>query len=52
MENKNCHLKTCHYNHNGVCQNENKRKECVKVSKLVLCLEDSGNDTSKRMVHL
>jgi len=28
---------TCRYNHSGICQNEEKRKECVEVSKLVLC---------------
>lgn len=39
-KNKNCNLATCRYNHNGTCQNEEKRKECVEVSKLVLCLED------------
>lgn len=35
-----CNLASCRYNRNGICQNEDKRKECVDVSKLVLCLED------------
>ena len=35
----NCNLTTCRYNENGKCTNEEKRKECVEVSKLVLCLE-------------
>lgn len=33
----NCNLITCRYNANGKCENEEKRKECVEVSKLVLC---------------
>ncbi len=44
MDNK-CNFSICRYNHNGACQNEEKRKECVGVSKLVLCLEDDENDT-------
>ena len=40
-ENKaNCNLATCRYNRKGICQNEEKRKECVDVSKLVLCISD------------
>lgn len=39
-----CNLSTCRYNHNRICQNEEKHKECVEVSKLVLCLEDSNED--------
>lgn len=35
----NCNLTTCRYNENGKCTNEEKRKECVEVSKLVLCLD-------------
>ncbi len=42
---KRCNLETCRYNHNGICQNEEKQKECVEVSKLVLCLEDKEDDT-------
>ena len=37
-----CNLTTCRYNENGKCTNEEKRKECVEVSKLVLCLESEG----------
>lgn len=36
---KKCNLFSCRYNYSGICQNEEKRKECVDVSKLVLCLE-------------
>lgn len=36
----NCNLASCRYNENGKCTNEEKRKECVDVSKLVLCLEE------------
>ncbi len=34
-----CNLATCRYNQDRICRNEEKRKECVEVSKLVLCLE-------------
>lgn len=39
VENNNCNLTTCRYSKDGKCTNEEKRKECVEVSKLVLCLE-------------
>ena len=39
----NCNLTTCRYNENGKCTNEEKRKECVEVSKLVLCLESEDD---------
>lgn len=41
MNNNNCNLTTCHYNQSGTCTNEDKRKECVEVSKKVLCLEEN-----------
>ena len=34
----NCNLTTCRYNADGKCTNEEKRKECLVVAKLVLCL--------------
>lgn len=43
MENNNCNLIACCYNQSGTCTNEDKRKECVEVSKRVLCLEDREN---------
>lgn len=43
-ERNECHLASCRYNRNSICQNEDKRKECVDVSKLVLCLEDKENE--------
>lgn len=43
-ENNNCNLITCRYNQSGTCKNEKKRKECVEVSKKVLCLENSENE--------
>lgn len=43
LENK-CYLASCRYNKNGQCTNEDKRKECVDVSKLVLCLEDREDE--------
>lgn len=43
MENNNCNLTTYRYNQSGICANENKRQECVEVSKKVLCLEDREN---------
>lgn len=36
----NCSLTTCRYNKDGKCTNEEKRKECVRVSKAVLLLDD------------
>lgn len=36
----NCNLTTCRYNKDGKCTNEEKRKECVKVSKAVLLIDD------------
>ena len=36
----NCNLTTFWYNVDGKCTNEEKRKECVDVSKLVLCISD------------
>lgn len=39
-QNNNCNLTTCRYNQSGTCTNEDKRTECVEVSKRVLCLED------------
>ena len=43
-ENKaNCNLTTCRYNADGKCTNEEKREECVEVSKLVLCLESEDD---------
>lgn len=42
----NCNLSAYRYNQSGTCTNEEKRKECVEVSKRVLCLE--GNDNADR----
>ena len=39
-ENKKCNLTTCRYNADGKCTNEEKRKECVRVSKSVLIIDD------------
>ena len=40
-ENKaNCNLTTCRYNADGKCTNDWKRKECVRVSKAVLLIDD------------
>ena len=36
----NCNLTTCRYNVDGKCTNEEKREECVRVSKAVLCVDD------------
>lgn len=38
-ENNNCNLTTCRYCKDGKCTNEEKQKECIYVSKKVLCLE-------------
>ena len=39
-DNNNCNLTTCRYNQSGTCTNEDKRQECVEVSKKVFCFED------------
>lgn len=39
-DNNNCNLTACRYNKYCKCTNEEKQKECVEVSKRVLCLED------------
>ena len=40
-ENKaNCNLTTCRYNADGKCTNEEKREECVEVSRKVLCINE------------
>ena len=39
IENNNCNLTTCRYNKDGKCTNEEKRKECVEVSRKVLCID-------------
>ena len=39
-ENKKCNLTTCRYNADGKCTNEEKRKECIRVSKAVLLIDD------------
>lgn len=38
-----CDLTTCRYNANGKCENEEKRKECVEVSRKVLCFDEPFN---------
>ena len=38
--NKKCNLASCRYNAHGKCTNEEKRKECVRVSKAVLVIDD------------
>ena len=40
-ENKaNCNLTTFRYNADGKCTNDEKRKECVEVSRKVLCINE------------
>lgn len=43
VENNNCNLTTCRCNNDGKCTNEEKRKECVDVSRKVLCLDEKTN---------
>ena len=38
--NKKCNLASCRYNADGKCTNEEKREECVRVSKAVLIIDD------------
>ena len=44
IENNNCNLTTCRYYKDGTCINEEKRKECVEVSRKVLCLDEKDKD--------
>lgn len=37
--NKKCNLTSCRYNTDGKCTNEEKREECVEVSRKVLCIK-------------
>ena len=37
--NKKCNLTSCRYNADGKCTNEEKREECVEVSRKVLCIK-------------
>lgn len=39
-ENKKCNLNSCRYNADGKCTNEEKREECVEVSRKVLCIDE------------
>lgn len=43
-----CGLNTCRYNKNGKCTNEEKRKECLDVSRKVLCLSEFDNSKRTR----
>ena len=36
----NCNLTICRYNADGKCTNQEKREECVRVSKAVLLIDD------------
>ena len=38
----NCNLTTCRYNAYGKCTNDEKRKECVEVSRKVLCINEEN----------
>ena len=42
--NNNCNLATCRYNKDGKCTNEEKRKECIEVSRKALCLDEKNKD--------
>ena len=39
----NCNLTTCRYNADGKCTNEEKREECVDISRKVLCLNENNH---------
>lgn len=43
-DNNNRNLTTCRYNQSCTCTNEDKRQECVEVSKKVLRLGDRENE--------
>lgn len=39
FESMSCNLRTCIYNGLGICECEEKRKECIEVSRKVLCMD-------------
>ena len=41
-----CHVVTCRYNKDCICQNEDEQKECVDVSMKVLCLGNFDENNS------
>lgn len=45
-----CNLTAFRYNQSGKCTNEEKRKECVEVSKLVLCLEEREDERERNKI--
>ena len=47
IKSDNCKLDTCRYNENSKCTNEEKRKECVEVSKKVLCIDYLNDDIAR-----
>lgn len=48
IENNRCNVVSCQCNKDGICQNEEKRKECVRVSGKVLCINDcEENETAE-----
>lgn len=51
VENNNYNLTTCRHNQSGKCTNEEKRKECVEVSKRVLCSEDRENERRIKVIY-
>lgn len=48
MKKNKCNVTTCRYNQDGQCINEDKREECVEVSRKVLCLEDRENESENQ----
>ena len=47
VENNDCNLTTCRYNNDRKCTNEEKRKECVEVSRKVSCIDDLEKEKEK-----
>ena len=41
-ENKKCNLTSCRYNADRKCTNEEKREECVEISREVLCINEEN----------
>lgn len=36
-----CNLDTCRYNESMICTNKDKRKECIEISRKILCMEEN-----------
>lgn len=50
LESNRCNFATCRHNKDGICQNEVDREDCVRICRLVLCMEDMEDEGEKRNI--